>query len=242
MEATSPRLARMRLRNFPRTQGALGHTHTHGWHQDGERHCFTSKFQVAGTIWTSKAQRRTAWRVLNELQGPGGEVEISACKREAEDGSHGGGEGSCTSSSTVNTTMMRSRSNDVIWREIPDRPTGKTRSAIPSSCARPTRTLDAIVFSAGASSSGNEVKATSLYVADRTAIVASLMPKGDMGQSSDERKDPRREKSKMKHVCCREIQPRGGPQKTDRGAGRVARPRWCVKWTLPLDRKMVDLR
>ena len=65
-------------------------TRTHGWHQDGERHCFTSKFQVAGTIWTSKAQRRTAWRVLNELQGPGGEVEISACRREAEDGRHGG--------------------------------------------------------------------------------------------------------------------------------------------------------
>ena len=28
---------------------------------------------------------------------------------------------SCTSSSTVNTTMMRSRSNDAIWRDISDR-------------------------------------------------------------------------------------------------------------------------
>ena len=76
---------------LPENTGSTGtHTHTHGWHQDGERHCFTSKFQVAGTIWTSKAQRRTAWRVLNELKGPGGEVEISACRREAEDGRHGG--------------------------------------------------------------------------------------------------------------------------------------------------------
>ena len=48
-------------------------THTHGRHQNGERHCFTRKFQVAVTIWTGKAQRRTAWRVLNELKGPNGD-------------------------------------------------------------------------------------------------------------------------------------------------------------------------
>ena len=150
---------------------------------------------------------------------------------------------SCTSSSTVKTTMMRSRSNDVIWRDISDRrQAGKTRSAIPSLCARPTRNLDAIVFSAGASSSGKEVKATFLYVVDRTAIEASLMPKGDMERPNDEREDPRHEWSKMKHVCCREIQPRGGPQGTGRGAGRVARSRWCVKWTLQLDRGIVGMR
>ena len=96
-----------------------------------------------------------------------------------------------------------------IWRDIPDRPAGKTRSAIPSLCARPTRNLDAIAFFAGVSSCGNEVKATSLHVGDRTAIVASLMPKGDLQRPSDKREDPRHEWSKMKHVCCREVQPRG---------------------------------
>ena len=52
---------------------------------------------------------------------------------------------SCTSSSTVNTTMIRSRLNDAIWRDISDRRLAvKTRSAIPSLCARPTRELNAI--------------------------------------------------------------------------------------------------
>ena len=69
----------------------------------------------------------------------------------------------CTSSSTVNTTMMRSRLNDAIWRDISDRRLAeKTRSAIPSLCAR------------------NEVKDTSLYVVERIDIVMGLMPKRDM--------------------------------------------------------------
>ena len=49
-------------------------THTHTLMdgiQDEERHCFTSKFQMAVTIWTNKAPRRTAWRVLNALEGHG---------------------------------------------------------------------------------------------------------------------------------------------------------------------------
>ena len=46
---------------------------TCGWYQDGERHSFTSKFQMAVTVWFSKAQRRTVWRVLNELMWPGGD-------------------------------------------------------------------------------------------------------------------------------------------------------------------------
>ena len=60
------------------------------------------------------------------------------------------------------------------------------------------------------------------------------MPKGDMGQSSDG-EDLRHERDRMKHVRCRDVLPRGGPQGTDRGAGRVARSKWCVKWTLQLD-------
>ena len=48
-------------------------THTCGWLQDGERHCFTNKLQMAVTVWTGKAQRRTAWRVLNELKGSDGD-------------------------------------------------------------------------------------------------------------------------------------------------------------------------
>ena len=48
-------------------------THTCGWHQDEQHHCFTNKFQMAVTVWTSKAQRRTARRVLNDLKGPSGD-------------------------------------------------------------------------------------------------------------------------------------------------------------------------
>ena len=111
-----------------------------------------------------------------------------------------------TSSSTVNTTMMRSRLNDAIWRDISDRRLAeKTRSAIPSLCARPTRELNAIVFSAGTFSNRNEVKDTSLYVVERIDIVVGLMPKGDMGQSSDEREDLRHERDRMKHVRCRDV-------------------------------------
>ena len=51
----------------------LPETHTCGWHPDGERHCFTNKLQMTVTVWTSKAQRRTAWRVLNELKGSDGD-------------------------------------------------------------------------------------------------------------------------------------------------------------------------
>ena len=55
-----------------------------------------------------------------------------------------------TNLSTVNTTMMRSRLNNAIWRDIPDRRLAeKTRSATPPLCARPTRELNAIVFSTG---------------------------------------------------------------------------------------------
>ena len=46
-------------------------THTCGWHQDEQRHCFTNRFQMVVTVWTSKAQRRTAWSVLNEPHGDG---------------------------------------------------------------------------------------------------------------------------------------------------------------------------
>ena len=61
----------------------------------------------------------------------------------------------------------------------------KTRSAIPSLYARPTR-QNAIVYSAGTFSNRNEVKDTSLYVVERIDIVVGLMPKGDMGESRDE--------------------------------------------------------
>ena len=150
---------------------------------------------------------------------------------------------SCTSSSTVRTTMVRSRSNDVIWRDISDRPAGKARSAIPSVCARPTRNLNKIVFSAGGSSSGNEVKATSLYVVDRTAILASLMPKGDMGRPNHEREGPRHERSKCETCLLqRDSTKRRSATKTGRGAGRVARSRWCVKRTLQLDMGIVGMR
>ena len=37
-----------------------------------------------------------------------------------------------TSSSAVNTMMVQSRTNDVIWRDVPDRPSEIARSAIPS--------------------------------------------------------------------------------------------------------------
>ena len=71
--------------------------------------------------------------------------------------------------------------------------------------ARPTRELNAIVFSAGTFSNRNEVKDTSLYVVERIDIVVGLMPKGDMGQSSDEREDLRHERDRMKHVRCRDV-------------------------------------
>ena len=48
-----------------------GREYTCGWHQDGQRHCFTSKFHMAVTIWTIKAQRHTTWRVWNALKGHG---------------------------------------------------------------------------------------------------------------------------------------------------------------------------
>ena len=54
----------------------MGSTHlwmASGWHQEGDRHCFTCRFQMAVTIWIGKAQRRTAWRVLNELKGSDGD-------------------------------------------------------------------------------------------------------------------------------------------------------------------------
>ena len=41
--------------------------------QDGQGHCFTNKLQMDGTVWTCKLQRRTAWRVLNELKALGGD-------------------------------------------------------------------------------------------------------------------------------------------------------------------------
>ena len=70
-----------------------------------------------------------------------------------------------TSSSTFNSMMMQSRTKHAIWRDISDRRTAeKTRSAIPSLCARPARELNAIVFSAGTFSNRNEVKDTSPYV------------------------------------------------------------------------------
>ena len=67
------------------------------------------------------------------------------------------------------------------------------------------------------------------------------MPKRNMGQSGDG-EDLRHERRRMMHVHCRNDQLRGGPQGTDRGAGRVARPKWCVKWTPQLDRGMVEMR
>ena len=51
----------------------------------------------------------------------------------------------------------------------------------------------------------------------------------------------RPERDRMKHVRCRDVQSRGGPHGTDRGTGRVARSKWCVKWTLQLDKRVVDL-
>ena len=47
-------------------------THTCGCHQDGERHCFTNKFQMVVIVWISKAQRRTSGHVLNEFKGLNG--------------------------------------------------------------------------------------------------------------------------------------------------------------------------
>ena len=67
------------------------------------------------------------------------------------------------------------------------------------------------------------------------------MSKKDMGQSSDG-EDLRHERDRMMHVRCRHDQLRGGPQETVRGAVRVARSKWCVKWTLQLDRGMVEMR
>ena len=52
----------------------------------------------------------------------------------------------------------------------------------------------------------------------------------------------RHERDRMKHVRCRDFQSRGGPQGTERGTGRVGRTKWCVKWTLQLDDRLVDLR
>ena len=46
--------------------------HTCGCHQDGERHCFTNKFQMVVIVWISKAQRRTSGHVLNEFKGLNG--------------------------------------------------------------------------------------------------------------------------------------------------------------------------
>ena len=51
-------------------------THTCGWHHDGERHCFTNKLQMAVTVWISKAQRSTAWRVLSSFKGSDGDEWI----------------------------------------------------------------------------------------------------------------------------------------------------------------------
>ena len=117
---------------------------------------------------------------------------------------------SCTSSSTVSTTMMQPKSNDVKSGETSqtDR-LGKRDQQYPHCVHDQLVTWTRLLFFAGVSSCGNEVKATSLHVVDRTAIVASLMPTGDLQRPSDKREDPRHEWSKMKHVCCREVQPRG---------------------------------
>ena len=57
------------LLNLVLMTAKLLETHSCGWHQDGEHHCFTNKFQMPVTVWTTKAQRPTAGRVLNVLNG-----------------------------------------------------------------------------------------------------------------------------------------------------------------------------
>ena len=47
----------------------MGNTHLSM--ASGQRHCFTNKLQVAVTVWTSRAQRRTAWLVLKGPDGDG---------------------------------------------------------------------------------------------------------------------------------------------------------------------------
>ena len=111
-----------------------------------------------------------------------------------------------TSSSTVNTMMMQSRKKHAIWRKLSlcARPT-RELNAIVYSAGTFSRELNAIVYSAGTFSNRNKVKVTSLYVVERINIMMGLMPKGDMGQSSDEREDLRHERDRMKHVRCRDV-------------------------------------
>ena len=169
-----------------------------GWHDEP---------RVPNAKWC-KEWKGTEWRdlVLADLVRPTLEGLILACCHDAEgimDCVHTGTDGgrifkvkdSLTVRtresehhwhnfvrSTVITMMVRSRSNDVIWKKR-DRQT-------PSLSARPTRYPDATLFSAGASTSGNEVKVTSPYVVERTTIVASLMPKGGMGRPNEETRRP----------------------------------------------------
>ena len=63
-----------------------------------------------------------------------------------------------TSSSTVNTTMVRSRLNDAIWRDISDRRLAEKNEISITLIVCTTKSLaTAIVFSAGTFSNRNEV-------------------------------------------------------------------------------------
>ena len=109
---------------------------------------------------------------------------------------------------------------------------------------QPTRNLDAIVFSSGASSCGNEVKVTSRHVIDRTAIVASLMPKRRHGttQCRTRRSVTRTEQNETCFAAERVNQEEVRKGRAEELAGRVAHTKWCVKRTLQLDMGMVGMR
>ena len=140
----------------------------------------------------------------------------------------------CTSTSVM--TSMGPNVNDTSDAITSDRPAVKARPSMPPMPGWSTDDSCAIVTFVGGTSRGEEVAAARRHVTERFAIEADPVPKEDKGQPCDERQ------SRLECHRYRGIEPRGGPQATDRETVRTTRSKWCTRRKLQLDTSMVDLR
>ena len=143
----------------------------------------------------------------------------------------------CTSTSDM-TSMGPNVNNttDAILRDTSDRPSVKARPLMPPMFGWSTDDSGAIVPIVEGTSCGEEVAAARRHVTERFAIEADPVPKEDKGQSCDKRQ------SRLEYHRYGGIQPRGGPQATDRETARTTRLKWYTRRTLELDTRRVDLR
>ena len=127
-------------------------------------------------------------------------------------------------------------SSDAILRDTSDRPAVKARPLMPPMLGWSTDDSGAIVTFVEGTSCGEEVAAARRHVTERFTIEADPVPKEDKGQPCDKRQ------SRLEHHRNRGIQPRRGPQATDRETVRTTRLKWYTRRTFQLDMRMVDLR